>query len=78
MATGTNRKVESPSCHLRLIKGGEMEIRIEGNQLIIKSTIGSGVPSSSGRTLVVATTNGFVPVEGSDLRVSLNVIKPRK
>lgn len=56
----------------------KMEIRIEGNQLIIKSTIGSGAPSSSGKTLVVATTNGFVPVEGSNLKVSLNVIKPRK
>jgi len=55
-----------------------LSIKVEGNQLIITATIGSGVPSSSGKTLVVATTNGFVPVADSNLRVSLNVIKPRK
>ena len=57
---------------------GELSIKIEGTELVIKATIGSGVPSSSGKTLVVATTNGFVPVADSNLRVSLNVIKPRK
>ena len=55
-----------------------MDIKLEGNKLTITTTIGSGVPSSSGKTLVVATTNGFVAVANSDLKVSLNVIKPRK
>jgi len=55
-----------------------MEIKLEGNKLTITCSIGSGVPSSSGKTLVVATTNGFVPVPDSNLRVSLNVIKPKK
>ena len=55
-----------------------MDIKITGNTLTITCTIGSGVPSSSGKSLVVATTNGFVAVADSDLRVSLNVIKPRK
>jgi len=55
-----------------------MEIKIEGDKLHIIATIGSGVPSSSGKTLVVATTNGFVHVADSDLSVSLNVTKPRK
>jgi len=55
-----------------------MEIKVEGNTLTITATISSGVPSSSGKSLVVATTNGFIPVANSDLKVSLNVIKPRQ
>ena len=55
-----------------------MEIKVVGDKLTIICTIGSGVPSSSGKSLVVATTNGFVRVPDSDIKVSLNVIKPRK
>ncbi len=56
-----------------------MEIKVTGNTLTITCPLGSGVPSrTSGRTLVLATTNGFTPVDGSDLKVSLNVIKPRR
>lgn len=55
-----------------------MDIKVEGDKLTITATISSGVPSSSGKTLVVATTNGFAAVADSDLKVSLNVIKPRK
>ncbi len=55
-----------------------MDIKIEGNKLTITCDLGSGVPSSTGKSLVVATTNGFVAVVDSDIKVSLNVIKPRK
>lgn len=55
-----------------------MEIKLEGDKLTITATISSGVPSSSGKTLVVATTNGFVSVPDSDIKVSLNVVKPRR
>lgn len=55
-----------------------MDIKLVGDKLTITATISSGVASSSGKTLVVATTNGFVGVNGSDIKVSLNVIKPRK
>ena len=54
-----------------------MEIKLTGNTLTITATISSGVPSKSGKSNIVATTNGFIPVEGSDIKVSLNVIKPR-
>jgi len=53
-----------------------MEIKVEGNKLTLTCDIGKGTLSSSGKSLVVATTNGFVPVGGTDLKVSLNVIKP--
>ena len=55
-----------------------MEIKVEGNTLTITCPLGAGVPSSSGKTLVVATTNGFISVDNSDVKVSLNAIKPRK
>jgi len=55
-----------------------MDIKISGDKLTITCTLGSGVPSASGKTMIVATTNGFVGVAGSDVKVSLNVIKPRK
>jgi len=52
-----------------------MDIKLENGKLTITVTIGPGVPSASGKTLVVAGTGGFVPVPGSELKVSLNVIK---
>ena len=55
-----------------------MDIKLEGNKLTITATLDSGTPSASGKTMVVATTNGFVAVAGTDIKVSLNVIKPRK
>jgi len=55
-----------------------MEIKVDGEKLTITATLSSGVPSSTGKSLVVATTNGFMAVAGTDIRVSLNVIKPRK
>ena len=55
-----------------------MNIKLEGDKLTITCTLSSGVLSHTGKTLIVATTGGFVPVAGSDLRVSLNVIKPKK
>lgn len=55
-----------------------MDIKLDGNTLTIKAVVSSGVPSASGKTLVVATTNGFIAVAGTDLKVSLNVIKSRK
>ena len=55
-----------------------MEIKIVGDKLTITATLSSGVPSSSGKSLIVATTNGFAPVADSDAKVSLNVIVPKK
>ena len=55
-----------------------MEIKIVDDKLTIIATLGSGVPSSTGKTLVVATTNGFQAVAGTEYKVNLNVIKDRK
>jgi len=47
----------------------------EGNEVVIQAKLTAGTPSASGKNLVVATTNGFVPVAG--FKVSLNIIKSR-
>ena len=54
-----------------------MEIKIVDDKLTITATLGRGVPSSTGKTLVVATTSGFQAVAGTEYKVNLNVIKER-
>ncbi len=55
-----------------------MDIKLEGKKLTITCEITEGTMSSSGKSRVVATTNGFVGVADSQLKVSLNVIRPLK
>jgi len=50
---------------------------VKDNKLVITADIEAGRPSKSGKTLIVATTNGFVPVADSNMSISLNVIKPK-
>lgn len=54
-----------------------MEIKVENNVMSIDAPLSAGTPSSSGKNLVVASTNGFIEVEGTPYKVSLNVIKKR-
>jgi len=55
-----------------------MDIKVDGDKLILTVPLSSGVLSKSGKTLIVASTSGFVPVPDTDMQLSLNVIKPRK
>ena len=55
-----------------------METKVTGNKVTIELDITKGVPSSTGKSMVVFSTSGFVPVEGTDLKVSINVIRPNK
>ena len=54
-----------------------MQVKIEGEELVIRAPLSKGTPSKSGKTLIVATTNGFTPVPDSDIKVSLNAFKYR-
>jgi hypothetical protein len=54
-----------------------VDIKVEGNVLTIKATLEAGTPSKSGKTMVVSTTSGFQKIAGTNLSVSLNVIKSR-
>ena len=50
-------------------------IREKEGYLEIRMKLSKGTPSRSGKTLVVATTSGFVKADNSDISVSLNAIR---
>ena len=54
-----------------------IKYEVKDRKLVITCPINGGVPSKTGKSLVVATTNGFADVPGSEFRVNLNIIKPR-
>ena len=54
-----------------------MKLEVKNGNLVITCPVNGGVPSKSGKSLIVATTNGFAEVPGSDIKVNLNAIKPR-
>jgi|GEM_PF-3212627 len=51
-------------------------IRVKDGCLEIRQKIGKGTLSkSSGKSLVVVSTGGFQPIDGSEIRVNLMAIK---
>jgi hypothetical protein len=54
-----------------------IKFEVKNKSLIITCPLNGGTPSKTGKSLVVATTNGFVEVPNSDIKVNLNAIKPR-
>lgn len=52
-----------------------MKTTLLGDELHIQVPIEKGKRSHSGKSQIVFTTKGFVAVEGTDLRISINVIK---
>jgi hypothetical protein len=55
-----------------------VEMTIEGMTLTIKVDLSKEFgPSSSGKTILVATTEGNVAIPGRDERVGLNVYRKR-
>jgi hypothetical protein len=55
-----------------------MEINQEGNTLTIKiDTGGNGELSKSGKSFIVASTRGFTPIKGTDLSLSINLIRKK-
>lgn len=55
-------------------KNGEY-VRVAKGYLEIRTKLGPGRPSATGKNLVVASTGGFAQVEGSDIRVNLTAIR---
>jgi len=55
-----------------------VEMQVDGHILTIKVDLTKEFgPSSSGKTIIVATTEGNVDVPGSEVKVGLNCYKPR-
>jgi len=55
-----------------------VDMSVEGDILIIKVDLTKEFgPSSSGKTIIVGSTEGNAPVPGSDIKVGLNVFKKK-
>lgn len=56
-----------------------MQVKIEGKEIVIRvpyEPTNAYPISKSGKSRIVDTSNGFVPIAGTDIKVGLNVIKP--
>ena len=62
-------------------KTTETTATVENNELIIRMPLQAPTPSKSGKTLMVATTGGFMTtsaqVDGKPVKISVNAILPR-
>lgn len=55
-----------------------VEMQVDGNILTIHVDLTKEYgPSSSGKTTIIASTEGNVDVPGSDIKIGLNCYKPR-
>lgn len=55
-----------------------VDIKVEGNTLIIRVDLSKEFgPSASGKTTIVASTEGNVAVPDHEVKVGLNVYRPR-
>jgi len=55
-----------------------VEMTVEGNILIIKVDLTKEFgPSSSGKTIIIASTEGNVPIPDRDEKVGLNVYRKK-
>jgi hypothetical protein len=54
-----------------------VEMKVEGNILAIKVDLTQSFgPSSSGKTIIIASTEGNIAIEGQDdIKIGLNVYK---
>ena len=55
-----------------------VEMKVEGNILIIRVDLSKEFgPSSSGKTIIIASTEGNVPILDRDEKVGLNVYRKK-
>ena len=54
-----------------------MKVTINDKKVSMELELTPGVVSKSGKSKIVFSTGGFIPVEGTDLKVSINIIKPK-
>jgi len=52
-----------------------MKSTLKDNILYLELPLEAGKRSNSGKSTLVFTTKGFKPVEGTNLKISINVIK---
>jgi hypothetical protein len=54
------------------------ELKVDGNKLTITVDLSKDFgPSNSGKTIIIATSSGNKPVEGTDAVIGLNIYRKR-
>lgn len=56
-------------------------MKVTGNRLTIEVDLVEGTPSSTGKTKLIGTTGGNIPIPGykdQSVKVGLNVTRPNK
>lgn len=57
--------------------GRNVTVAIEGDTIVVRmSASAEGTDSKSGKSTVIATTNGNVRVPGTDMNIGLNLYRP--
>jgi hypothetical protein len=54
-----------------------MKATVKDNIIYLELPLEKGTRSKSGKSLLVFTTSGFKPIEGTELKISINVIGKR-
>jgi hypothetical protein len=54
-----------------------MKATLKNDVLTLELALENGKRSKSGKSLIVYTTGGFKPIEGTELKISINVIGKR-
>jgi hypothetical protein len=54
-----------------------MKATLKDNVLTVEMPLEKGTRSKSGKSLIVFSTGGFQSIEGTNLQISVNVIKPK-
>lgn len=61
------------------MSNAEISYEKKGEKIIITVTPDpDGKVSSTGKSRVVASTQGFIAINGTNLKINLNIIKPQK
>lgn len=56
-----------------------VKLTINGNKLLIEVDLSQNFgPSSSGKSVVIASTEGNQPIGKDDIKIGLNIYKPNK
>jgi len=55
-----------------------MTAEVKGNTLYLSMPVDSQHTSKSGKSVIRFTTSGFMPIVGTNLKVSVNVIETKK
>jgi hypothetical protein len=54
------------------------ELKVDGNKLTISVDLSKDHgPSKSGKTIIIATSSGNKPIEGTDAVIGLNIYRKR-